>query len=169
MNTNAHYWTALAGIAWDRDVDIDFDREPVDLDGDGQPDTHVTRHIHAKGGVLANPDLFGLTPTPDDPRGRVGHISASTGVLGLREALRPDGAPSGEIGMTCWLCHGGAHDGPSCWDCRAPASTMASCSRPPPSSTTRTPTRPRTGARAAFRPVAPCARGCCSPARAGRI
>jgi hypothetical protein len=32
-------------------------------------------------------------------------------VLGLREALRPDGAPSGEIGMTCWLCHGGAHDG----------------------------------------------------------
>jgi hypothetical protein len=24
----------------------------------------------------------------------------------LREALRPDGTPSGEIGMTCWLCHG---------------------------------------------------------------
>jgi hypothetical protein len=111
VNTNAHYWTALAGIAWNRDVDIDFDREPVDLDGDGRPDTHVTRHIHAKGGVLANPDLFGLTPTPDDPRGHVGRISASTGVLGLREALRPDGAPSGEIGMTCWVCHGGAHDG----------------------------------------------------------
>ena len=111
VNTNAHYWTALAGIAWNRDVDIDFDREPVDLDGDGRPDTFVTRHIHARGGVLANPDIFGLTPTPDDPRGRVGHISASTGVLGLREALRPDGAPSGEIGMTCWLCHGGAHDG----------------------------------------------------------
>jgi RoxA-like, cytochrome c-like len=111
VNTNAHYWTALAGIAWNRDVDIDFEREPVDLDGDGQPDTHVTRHIHAKGGVLANPDLFGLTRTPDDPRGRGGRISASTGVLGLREALRPDGAPSGEIGMTCWLCHGGAHDG----------------------------------------------------------
>ena len=36
VNTNAHYWTALAGIAWDRDVDIDFDREPVDLDGDGR-------------------------------------------------------------------------------------------------------------------------------------
>ena len=106
MNTNAHYWTALAGIAWDRDVDIDFDREPVDLDGDGRPDTQVTRHIHAKGGVLANPELFGLTRTPDDPRGRVGRISASTGVLGLREALRPDGTPSGEIGMTCWLCHG---------------------------------------------------------------
>jgi len=108
VNTNAHYWTALAGIAWDRDVDIDFDREPVDLDGDGRPDTHVSRHIHAKGGVLANPALFGLTPTPDDPRGRVGRVSASTGVLGLREALRPDGTPSGEVGMTCWLCHGGA-------------------------------------------------------------
>ncbi|HEY7376615.1 MAG TPA: hypothetical protein VIF57_30935 [Polyangia bacterium] len=111
VNTNAHYWTALAGIAWNRDVDIDFDREPVDLDGDGSPDTQVTRHIHAKGGVLANPALFGLTPTPDDPRGRVGYISASTGVLGLREALRPDGRPSGEIGMTCWLCHGAAVDG----------------------------------------------------------
>jgi processive rubber oxygenase RoxA-like protein len=111
VNTNAHYWTALAGIAWDRDVDIDFDREPVDLDGDGRPDTQVTRHIHAKGGVLANPALFGLTPTPDDPRGHVGHISASTGVLGLREALRPDGKPSGEIGMTCWLCHGSAAEG----------------------------------------------------------
>jgi hypothetical protein len=111
VNTNAHYWTALAGIAWTRDVDIDFDREPVDLDGDGRPDTQITRHIHAKGGVLANPALFGVTPTPDDPRGRVGRVSVSTGVLGLREALRPDGTASGEIGMTCWLCHGGAHDG----------------------------------------------------------
>jgi hypothetical protein len=111
LNTNAHYWTALAGIAWNRDVDIDFDREPVDLDGDGRPDTQVTRHIHAKGGVLANPALFGLTPTPDDPRGHVGYVSASTGVLGLREALTPDGKPSGEIGMTCWLCHGAAADG----------------------------------------------------------
>jgi hypothetical protein len=111
VNTNAHYWTALAGIAWDRDVDIDFDREPVDLDGDGRPDTQITRHIHAKGGVLANPGLFGLTPTPDDPRGHVGRVSASTGVLGLREALAPDGKPTGEIGMTCWLCHGAAVDG----------------------------------------------------------
>jgi len=111
VNTNAHYWTALAGIAWSRDVDIDFDHEPVDLDGDGRPDTTVTRHIHVKGGVLANPDLFGLTRTRDDPRGRVGRVSASTGVLGLREALRADGTPSGEIGMTCWLCHGGAAGG----------------------------------------------------------
>jgi hypothetical protein len=107
VNTNAHYWTTAVGIAWDRNVDIDFTSEPVDLDGDGKPDTHVTRHVHAKGGVLANPALFGLMPTPDDPRGHPGQISASTGVLGLREALRPDGQSSGEIGMTCWLCHGG--------------------------------------------------------------
>jgi hypothetical protein len=108
VNTNAHYWTATVGVAWDRDVDLDFANEPVDLDGDGKPDTRVTRHLHAKGGVLANPELFGLTPTPEDPRGRVGQISVSTGVLGLREALRPDGQRSGEIGMTCWLCHGAA-------------------------------------------------------------
>jgi hypothetical protein len=106
VNTNAHYWTTNVGIAWDRDVDIDFQNEPVDLDGDGKPDTRVTRHVHAKGGVLANPALFGLTETPDDPRGHVGQISVSTGVLGLREALRPNGQRSGEIGMTCWLCHG---------------------------------------------------------------
>ncbi len=109
INTNADYWTRLVGIAWDRDVDIDFDHEPVDLDGDGKPDTTVTRHIHAKGGILANPGLFGLTPTPDDPRGRVGRVSVSTGVLGLREPLGPDGQPTGQIGMTCWLCHGEAN------------------------------------------------------------
>ena len=106
-NPNARYWTKLVGLAWDRDVAIDFDDEPVDLDGDGRPDTRLTRHVHAPGGVLANPALFGLTPTPDDPRGRVGRISVSTGVLGLREPLLPDGKPSGEIGMTCFLCHGG--------------------------------------------------------------
>jgi len=110
-NPNARYWTALVGIAWDRDVAIDFDDEPVDLDGDGRPDTRVTRHIRAPGGVLANPKLFGLTPTPADPRGKLGRVSASTGVLGLREALSPDGRRSGEIGMTCFLCHGGADPG----------------------------------------------------------
>ena len=109
LNTNADYWTRLVGIAWDSDVDIDFDREPVDLDGDGRPDTTITRHIHAKGGILANPELFGLTPTPDDPRGRVGRVSVSTGVLGLREPIGPDGKPTGQIGMTCWLCHGEAN------------------------------------------------------------
>ena len=107
VNTNADYWTRLVGLAWDRDVHLDFDRAPIDLDGDRAPDTRVTRHIHAKGGILGNPHLFGLIPTPDDPRGRVGRISVSTGVLGLRESLTPDGKPSGQIGMTCFVCHGG--------------------------------------------------------------
>jgi hypothetical protein len=106
VNTNAHYWSALVDVAWDRDVDIDFDDEPVDLNGDGKIDAHLTRHVHARGGVLANPALFGLTTTPADPRGRRGRISVSTGVLGVREAMRPDGTASGEKGMTCWLCHG---------------------------------------------------------------
>ena len=110
-NPNARYWTRLVGIAWDRDVDLDLQAAPVDLDSDGSADVRVTRHVHAKGGVLANPELFGLTRTPSDPRGRLGRISASTGVLGLREALTPDGKPSGEIGMTCFLCHGGADPG----------------------------------------------------------
>lgn len=107
INPNGRYWTTLVGIAWDRDVDIDFDREPVDLDGDNRADTEVTRHVHVKGGILADPETFGLVRTPDDPRGRVGRISASTGVLGLREALDEQGKPTGQIGMTCWLCHGG--------------------------------------------------------------
>ena len=101
VNTNAHYWTTSVGIAWDRDVDIDLVGEPVDLDGDGKADTKVTRHVHAKGGVLANLALFGLTPTPADPRGHVGQISVSTGVLGLREALRPDGQRSGKYVAWC--------------------------------------------------------------------
>ncbi|MEP6652947.1 MAG: hypothetical protein ABJA82_06285 [Myxococcales bacterium] len=107
VNSNGYYWTALVGLAWDRDVDLDFDAEPVDLDADGTPDMRLTRHMHVKGGILAQPRLFGLVPTPDDPRGRVGRISVSTGVLGLREALTPEGTPSGHIGMTCFLCHGG--------------------------------------------------------------
>lgn len=111
-NTNASYWSGLADVAWTRDVDIDFDREPVDLDGDGRPDTTVTRHIHAKGGILANPDLFGLTRTPGDPRGRVGRVSVSTGILGVRAELASDGhARPSSYGMTCWLCHGAASDG----------------------------------------------------------
>jgi len=109
INTNASYWTDLVGVAWTRDVDIDFDDEPVDLNGDGVPDARLTRHLHARGGILANPQLFGLTATPDDPAGHEGRISASTGFLGLREALGPDGKRTGAIGMTCWLCHGNAN------------------------------------------------------------
>ncbi len=49
INTNADYWTRLVGIAWDRDVDIVFDNEPVDLDGDGVADARISRRLHAPG------------------------------------------------------------------------------------------------------------------------
>lgn len=106
-SVNGHHWTKLVGLAWDRDVLIALDGVPVDLDGDGRPDTRVKRRIEARGGILANPELFGLVPTPNDPRGQLGRVSASTGVLGLREAIDRDGRRTGLIGMTCWLCHGG--------------------------------------------------------------
>jgi hypothetical protein len=107
VSVNGDHWTRLVGLAWDRDVVIALDREPVDLDGDGLADVRVSRRVEARGGILANPTLFGLVPTPEDPRGRVGRVSASTGVLGLREALDRDGRRTGLIGMTCWLCHAG--------------------------------------------------------------
>jgi hypothetical protein len=107
VNVNGDHWTRLVGLPWDRDVTLDLVDVPVDLDGDDRPDVKVTRHVRARGGILANPRLFGLIPTPDDPRGKPGRVSASTGVLGLREALDRDGRPTGLIGMTCWLCHAG--------------------------------------------------------------
>jgi hypothetical protein len=107
VSVNGDHWTRLVGLAWDRDVVIEVADEPVDLDGDGHPDTRVTRRVEARGGILANPELFGLIATPEDPRGRPGRVSASTGVLGLREALDRDGRRTGLIGMTCWLCHAG--------------------------------------------------------------
>ena len=109
VNANGHHWTRLVDLPWARDVVVDVKDEPVDLDGDGKADVRVNRRVAAPGGILANPDLFGLVRTPDDPRGRVGRVSASTGVLGLREAIDAEGRPTGMIGMTCWLCHGGVH------------------------------------------------------------
>jgi len=105
-NTNAVYWTDLVDLAFRRDVSLDFDHEPVDLDDDGLPDTEISRHIRAPGGILANPELFGLVTTPDDPAGTPGRVSVSTGVLGLRETLDEQGRPTGKVGMTCFLCHG---------------------------------------------------------------
>jgi len=106
VSTNAVYWTERVGLPFRRDVDLDVDQVPVDLDGDATPDTRVTRHLHLPGGILAHPEAFGLVPTPEDPAGARGAISASTGVLGLREELDDDGRPTGRIGMTCFLCHG---------------------------------------------------------------
>ena len=108
VSTNGDYWTNLADLAWRRDVEIHLDNVPLDLDQDGRVDTHVTRHISLKGGILGNPEVFGLAADPDDPPGKLGYTSASTGFSGLRDALDFDtGKPTGEIGMTCWLCHSG--------------------------------------------------------------
>ena len=108
VNTNGDYWTHLADLAWRRDVEIHLDNVPLDLDQDGRVDTHVTRHISLKGGILGNPEVFGLAKDPDDPPGKLGYTSASTGFSGLRDALDFEtGKPTGEIGMTCWLCHSG--------------------------------------------------------------
>ncbi len=108
VNTNGDYWTHLADLAWRRDIEIHLDRVPLDLDQDGTVDTHVTRDISLKGGILGNPEVFGLAADPDDPPGKLGYTSASTGFSGLRDALDfQTGKPTGEIGMTCWLCHSG--------------------------------------------------------------
>ena len=108
VNTNGDYWTHLADLAWRRDIEIHLDGVPLDLDQDGTVDTHVTRHISLKGGILGNPEVFGLAADPDDPPGKLGYTSASTGFSGLRDALDfRTGKPTGEIGMTCWLCHSG--------------------------------------------------------------
>ena len=108
VNTNGDYWTHLADLAWRRDVEIHLDNVPVDLDQDGRVDTHVTRHISLKGGIFGNPEVFGLAADPDNPPGRLGYTSASTGFSGLRDALDFEtGKPTGDIGMTCWLCYSG--------------------------------------------------------------
>ena len=108
VNTNGHYWSRLADLAWNRDIEIHLDNVPVDLDQDGTIDTHVTRHISLKGGIFANPEVFGLAADPDQPAGARGYTSASTGFSGLRDALDLEtGKPTGDIGMTCWLCHSG--------------------------------------------------------------
>ena len=108
VNTNGHYWSRLADLAWNRDIEIHLDNVPIDLDQDGTIDTHVTRHISLKGGIFANPEVFGLAADPDQPAGTRGYASASTGFSGLRDALDLEtGKPTGDIGMTCWLCHSG--------------------------------------------------------------
>jgi hypothetical protein len=108
VNTNGDYWTHLADLAWKRDIEIHLDDVPVDLDQDGTVDTHVTRHISLRGGILGNPGVFGLASDPDQSAGDIGYTSASTGFSGLRDALDLEaGKPTGAIGMTCWLCHSG--------------------------------------------------------------
>ena len=56
VNTNGDYWTHLADLAWRRDIEIHLDNVPLDLDQDGTVDTHVTRDISLRGGILGNPE-----------------------------------------------------------------------------------------------------------------
>jgi hypothetical protein len=108
VNTNGHYWSRLADLAWTRDIEIHLDKVPVDLDQDGTVDTQVTRHISLKGGIFANPEVFGLAADSDQKAGTRGYTSASTGFSGLRDALDLEtDQPTGDIAMTCWLCHSG--------------------------------------------------------------
>jgi hypothetical protein len=108
VNSNGHYWSRLAALAWTRDIEIHLDDVPLDLDQDGTVDLRFTRHVSLRGGIFANPEAFGLSADPDDPPGRRGYASASTGFAGLRDALDlGTGEPTGDIAMTCWLCHSG--------------------------------------------------------------
>ena len=108
VSTNGDYWSNLADLAWQRDIEIHLENVPLDLDQDGTIDTQVTRHISLKGGIFGNPEVFGLAKDPDEPAGTLGTTSASTGFSGLRDTLDVEtGKPSGGIGMTCWLCHSG--------------------------------------------------------------
>lgn len=109
VNAAAHYWTDVVGVAFARDALIELPPTPVDLNLDGVPDTTVSFRRELKGGLLANPQLVGLVPTPGDPAGTVGKFSVSTGYLGVREELDPQtGRGAGRYGFNCAFCHGGA-------------------------------------------------------------
>ncbi len=108
INGNAYHWTHLLGIPFTDDIHIDLREVPLDLDVDGTIDVRVTRKIDLKGGVVANPEVFGIIPTPDDPKGTVGRYSISTGFFGIRESMDPQsGKGTGRIGFTCGACHAG--------------------------------------------------------------
>ena len=173
VNTNAHYWTTLAGLAWDRDVDIDFDGEPVDLDGDG------TR------GHEGHPPRPRQGGHPREPRAVRPHAHARRSARARRDAsprrpacsgcarrCAPTARRRGEIGMTCWLCHGrreprGRQDRPRPAGRGVrlrPAARDRRGARRRERRGGGVPPRARVSAR-----VAPSARGCCSPDRGARI
>ncbi|HPF40323.1 MAG TPA: hypothetical protein P5081_15125 [Phycisphaerae bacterium] len=111
VNAAAEYWSGVVGVAFDRDVDIDVPPTPLDLDLDRTPDTVFTAHWRLKGGLLANPDIVGLIPTPDDPKGTIGAYSVSTGFLGVREEKdEKSGRGTGRYGFNCWCCHASADE-----------------------------------------------------------
>lgn len=110
VSTNAQQYSVLFGLRFRNDIDLSIRDVPVDLDLDGQPDVVVSKELHLKGGILGNPKVFGLTESPDDPAGRVGEYSISTGFLGVREEKDPKtGEGTGRFGFNCVFCHGGAN------------------------------------------------------------
>lgn len=111
VNASAEYWTGVVGVPFDRDIDLRVPPTPLDLDLDRKIDTVFSADWHLKGGLLANPGAAGFIPTPDDPKGRVGKYSISTGFLGVREEMDPDThQPTGRYGFNCWCCHASADE-----------------------------------------------------------
>ncbi|MCB9855829.1 MAG: hypothetical protein H6818_09085 [Phycisphaerales bacterium] len=111
VNASAEYWTGIVGVAFDRDIDLQVPPTPLDLDLDRRPDTTYSADWRLKGGLLAHPDAAGFVPTPDDPKGRVGAFSISTGFLGVREEMDPiTHQGTGRYGFNCWCCHASADE-----------------------------------------------------------
>lgn len=111
VNASAEYWTGIVGVAFDRDIDLNIPETPIDLNLDRHPDLIFADRWQLKGGVLANPEVAGLVPTPNDPKGKVGLFSISTGFLGVREEMdRRTRKGTGRYGFNCWYCHATVDD-----------------------------------------------------------
>ncbi|HEY3242177.1 MAG TPA: hypothetical protein VGM03_02405, partial [Phycisphaerae bacterium] len=109
VNAAAHYWTDIVGVPFKRDVELDIPAIALDLNMDRRADVNFVCQRSFPGGILANPKLIGLAPTPDDPAGTVGQYSISTGFLGVREEIDlKTRRGTGRFGFNCWLCHGTA-------------------------------------------------------------
>lgn len=110
VNGNAYHWTHLLGIPFTSDIHIDVKDVPLDLDVDGAVDVVVTQKIDLPGGVVGNAEYFGLVRTPDDPAGKAGRYSVSTGFFGVREEMDPATKKgTGRFGFACGACHGGTN------------------------------------------------------------
>ncbi len=103
------YWNDVVGVAFTRDARVEIAPTQLDLDLDGRPDVEFSGVWELPGGLLANPQMAGFVPTPDDPAGTPGEQTISTGFLGVREERDPQtGRGTGRYGFNCWVCHGAA-------------------------------------------------------------
>jgi hypothetical protein len=111
VNALAHYWSDVVGLPFDRDALVEIPETPLDLDLDRKVDVVFSGKWSLPGGILKNADQIGLTPTPDDPAGRVGKYSISTGFLGVRQELdQATHRGTGRYAVNCWHCHGSADE-----------------------------------------------------------